>query len=123
MEEEGFGMNSASQGSNCWLEGMLRGTCSLGPGGFVVVFTDVWHSSGRLWSLKRDLDAFELYLNIISVQFCGFRRFRENSLPLKSFKTDPSGACLFFICPCSPRVLDVLQVGEKAGAFSNLYSH
>jgi len=42
-----------------------------------VVLRDVWHPSGRLQSLKRDLDAFELYLNIIPAQFCGFRKFRE----------------------------------------------
>lgn len=33
--------------------------------------------SSRLCSLKRDLDGFELNLNIIPAQFCGFIKFRE----------------------------------------------
>lgn len=82
----------------------------MGPCSCVMGLSDVWHSSGILWSLKRDLDAFELYINSISVQFCGFRRFREKSLPLKSFKTKPSGVYFLFLCPSSS---DMLLIGEE----------
>lgn len=83
----------------------------MGPCSCVMGLSDVWHSSGILCSLKRNLDAFEVYTNSIPVQFCCFGRFREKSLPLKSFKTELSGVYFLFLCPSSP---DTLLIGKEA---------
>lgn len=57
--------------------GYAKGHVIYGPVQLCSGFEGCVASSGRLWSLKRYFDAFELYLNIIPAQVCGFRKFRE----------------------------------------------